>query len=89
MQGMALLVKVGDPNEFPTPPSWFAKCGGYMYQQKNAQYSAAPEPTDSSSFPVVYVLVGAGVLILMLLLTIVILAKKMLSHRAGYTRVPS
>ena len=37
MQGMALLVKVGSPEEFPKPPSYFPTCGGYRYQPAEQQ----------------------------------------------------
>lgn len=31
MQGMAMVMKVGDPESFPKPPSYHPKCGGYSY----------------------------------------------------------
>ena len=31
MQGMAMIMKVGDPEDFPKPPKDHPKCGGYSY----------------------------------------------------------
>ncbi|KAL3875074.1 hypothetical protein ACJMK2_038012, partial [Sinanodonta woodiana] len=31
-QGMAMVIKVGNLAEFPTPPSYFPRCGGYTYR---------------------------------------------------------
>ena len=85
-----MLIKVGNPDEFPKPPSWFPKCGGYDYQPKEslkASQGAAPKSDDPDTFPVVYVLVGAGLLITMLLGVIAILGRKLYSRRTGYTRL--
>ncbi|KAL3875073.1 hypothetical protein ACJMK2_038011 [Sinanodonta woodiana] len=43
-QGMAMVIKVGNLNEFPTPPSYFPRCGGYAY--RNTLYKV----TTSSSW---------------------------------------
>ncbi|XP_060585722.1 uncharacterized protein LOC132741548 [Ruditapes philippinarum] len=34
MQGMAMVMKVGDPGDFPTPPKYHPKCGGYSFYQR-------------------------------------------------------
>ncbi|KAK3595486.1 hypothetical protein CHS0354_021582 [Potamilus streckersoni] len=31
-QGMAMVIKVGNLTQFPTPPSYFPRCGGYTYR---------------------------------------------------------
>lgn len=63
MQGMALLIKVGSPEEFPKPPSYFPKCGGYTYQpkEKECQVSHASKPHILASF-----LISVAITILLL-----------------------
>ncbi|KAK3604615.1 hypothetical protein CHS0354_027469, partial [Potamilus streckersoni] len=31
-QGMAMVIKVGNLIQFPSPPSYFPRCGGYTYR---------------------------------------------------------
>ena len=37
MQGMGLVIKVGNVEEFPEPPPYFPKCGGYTYHHSDRQ----------------------------------------------------
>jgi len=34
MQGMAMVIKVGDPRDFPTPPDYFPVCGSTMQDHR-------------------------------------------------------
>ena len=99
MIGMAMLIKVGDPDEFPKPPSWSRKCGGYDYQPneslKSSSQEGAPNSENSgvksehsrvkSEFSGVYIIVGAGMLIALLLGVIAVLVRKLYNRRTGYT----
>ena len=49
MQGMALLVKIGSAEEFPKPPSYFPKCGGYTYQRKGTEDKSVSQANQLQS----------------------------------------
>ena len=87
MLGMAMLIKVGDPDEFPKPPSWSRTCGGYDYQPDESLESSHEDPQTgmNSEFSSVNILVGAGILMAMLLGGIVVLVRKLYTRRKGYT----
>lgn len=42
MQGMAMIIKVGDPSEFPRAPTYHPTCGGYSYYLSERTKCAAP-----------------------------------------------
>ena len=57
MQGMALLIKIGSPEEFPKPPPYFPKCGGYTYRQTGDDTTSQATETRSTSQLILCILV--------------------------------
>ena len=49
MQGMALLIKIGSPEEFPKPPPYFPKCGGYTYRRTGDDTTSQARETKSTA----------------------------------------
>lgn len=49
MQGMAMVMKVGDPDNFPIPPKFHPKCGGYSYYKSKSDSQCDGNDDDKTS----------------------------------------